>query len=308
MIETHTPARIMDLIKRLEIDAVTLDPFVKCSGAPENDNGPSTLWRASSLGSQSREMLPSPFRITSGKESAEAGNIDSARGARSLIDAARIALTLMPMSTEEANKFGIPEDERCRLIRLDDGKVNLALASRAKWYRLASVDIDNGTADYPQGDNVQAVEQWTPPETWAGLSNALLNRILDVIEEGLPDGERYSGAPSAKTPCGMADRAETRPEKTEAQCREIIKAWLKSRLLMVEEYNSRKERKQVEGLLVSTLPRGPKNSGLPLHFQRMDKGHHDGRARWMQFAACPRHPGARGSRTVDLQRHAQAGV
>ena len=176
-------------------------------------------------------------------------------GARSLIDAARIALTLMPMSTEEANKFGIPEDERCRLIRLDDGKVNLALASRAKWYRLASVNIDNGTVDYPQGDNVQAVEQWTPPETWAGLSNALLNRILDVIEEGLPDGERYSGAPSAKTRAAWPIVQKHAHEKTEAQCREIIKAWLKSRLLMVEEYDSRKERKQVEGLRVDPAKR-----------------------------------------------------
>ena len=255
MIETDAPARIMDLIKRLEIDAVTLDPFVKCSGAPENDNVAvdavaRILARIAEQGNVA-VAVSHHFR----KGAAEAGNIDSARGARSLIDAARIALTLMPMSTEEANKFGIPEDERCRLIRLDDGKVNLALASRAKWYRLASVNIDNGTVDYPQGDNVQAVEQWTPPETWAGLSNALLNRILDDIEEGLPDGERYSGAPSAKTRAAWPIVQKHAPDKTQAQCREIIKAWLKSRLLIVEEYESRKERKQFEGLRVDAAKR-----------------------------------------------------
>lgn len=255
MVETDAPARIMDLIKRLEIDAVTLDPFVKCSGAPENDNVAvdavaRILARIAEQGNVA-VAVSHHFR----KGVAEAGNIDSARGARSLIDAARIALTLMPMSPEEADKFGIAEDERCRMIRLDDGKVNLAPAGRAKWYRLVSVNIDNGTADYPHGDNVQTVEQWTPPDTWAGLSNALLNRILDVIEEGLADGERYSGAPSAKTRAAWLIVQKHAPEKTEAQCRAIIKAWLKSQLLRVEEYDSRKERKRVEGLRVDPTKR-----------------------------------------------------
>jgi RecA-family ATPase len=107
MIETDAPARIMDLIKRLEIDAVTLDPFVKCSGAPENDNVAvdavaRILARIAEQGNVA-VAVSHHFR----KGVVEAGNIDSARGARSLIDAARIALTLMPMSTEEANKAAI---------------------------------------------------------------------------------------------------------------------------------------------------------------------------------------------------------
>ena len=255
MIETDAPARIMELIQRLKIDAVMLDPFVKCSGAPENDNVAvdavaRILARIAEQGNVA-VLVAHHFR----KGAAEAGNIDSARGARSLIDAARIALTLMPMSSDEANKFGVPEDERCRLIRLDDGKVNLALASRTKWYRLASVNIDNGTPDYPQGDNVQAVEQWTPPETWDGLPNAVLNRILDDIEEGLPDGERYSGAASATTRAAWPFVQKHAPEKTEKQCREIIRTWMKTRLLLVEEYQSPKARKQFEGLRVDAAKR-----------------------------------------------------
>ena len=62
------------------------------------------------------------------------------------------------MSPEEAAKLGVLEAERQRLVRLDDGKANLALLASARWYRLASVNIGNGTDDYPVGDNVQAVE------------------------------------------------------------------------------------------------------------------------------------------------------
>jgi hypothetical protein len=39
---------------------------------------------------------------------------------------------------------------------------------------------------------------WRPPETWADLDNRTLNAILDKIDAGSPDGERYSATPSAK--------------------------------------------------------------------------------------------------------------
>ena len=79
------------------------------------------------------------------------------------------------------------------------------------------------------------------------LPNVLLNRILDDIEEGLPDGERYSGAPSAKARAAWPIVQKHAPDKTEPQCREIIRAWLKSRLLIVEEYEFAKGAQAVRG-------------------------------------------------------------
>jgi hypothetical protein len=117
----------------------------------------------------------------------------------------------------------------------------------------------NGTADYPNGDNVQAIERWRPPETWEGLSNALLNRILDDVDAGMEEkGERYSGAPSAKTRAAWKIVHRHAPDKTEAQCREIVKTWIANGLLIVEEYDSPKERKTIEGLCIDHSKRpGP---------------------------------------------------
>lgn len=232
-----------------------VDPFIKCSGAPENDNvAVDFVARILTRLAENHNvavLVSHHFRKAVGAP----GDIDSARGARSLIDAARIAATLSPMSTEEADKFGVPEAGRQRLVRLDDGKANLALLSAARWFRLASVNIGNGTDDYPAGDDVQAVEAWSPPETWAGLSDQLLNRILDDIEQGMPDGERYSGTPNARARAAWPVVQKHAPDKTEAQCREVIKTWLKSELLKVEQYESPGRREKQSGLAVDASKR-----------------------------------------------------
>jgi hypothetical protein len=251
VIDTGAADRIMRVIGRHNIDVVILDPFIKISGAPENDN-PATDAVARILARIAEQrnvavLVLHHFR----KGAAEAGNMDAARGARSLIDAARIACTLLPMNPDEAKAFGVGEEERRRLVRLDDGKVNIALPStKARWYRLASVNLNNGTPEYPNGDNVQATERWRPPETWEGLSDALLNRILDDIEAGMSNRERYTAAPSAKNRAAWQVVKRHARDKTDEQCREIIKTWIKNELLVVEKYTSPNERKPFEGLRV----------------------------------------------------------
>ena len=81
---------------------------------------------------------------------------------------------------------------------MDSAKVNIAPPmSEAKWFRLVGVEIGNASDLYPHGDTVQTVEPWTPPDSFAGLSNVTLNQILTDIEAGTPDGNRYTDAPNA---------------------------------------------------------------------------------------------------------------
>lgn len=256
MVETGAPTRIMEVIKRYSIDVVILDPFIKLSGAPENDNTATDavaciLTRIAEQRSVALLVLHH-FR----KGAAIAGDMDAARGAKALIDASRISYTLLPMSNEDATAMGVSEEERRRIVRLDDGKINTVLADpNARWYRLASVNIGNGTAEYPNGDNVQAIEHWNPPKTWGEMSCDLLNRILDEIEKGMSDGERYSAAPSAKKRAAWSIVQMHAPNKTEPQCREIIKTWLKTGVLLKEDYDSPKEHKKFEGLQVDASKR-----------------------------------------------------
>jgi hypothetical protein len=117
------------------------------------------------------------------------------------------------------------------------------------------VPLGNGTELYPNGDEVQTVEPWTPPDVWAGVSNHLANLILTDIEAGMPDGNRYSDGSN------VTDRAAWRvvtkhvPDKTEKEARQIIKTWVKNGALVRIEYENPATRKPVKGLRVDDTRR-----------------------------------------------------
>jgi hypothetical protein len=97
---------------------------------------------------------------------------------------------------------------------------------------------------------VQAVERWEPPETWEGIDDEIRAAILDDIEAGLPTGQRYSSASKATTRAAWRVVQRRCPGKREAQCREIIRQWIKSGVLIEKEYDDPVERKSRNGLVV----------------------------------------------------------
>ena len=135
-------------------------------------------------------------------------------------------------------------------MRLDKAKANIVRAMKAAWFRLVSVPLDNATADYPDGDEVQALDRWEPPETWAGLRDEGLDAILGTIESGLPDGRRYTSHAKAKDREAWVVVQTHCPDKPEAQCREIIKQWLKAGVLVERAYNDPAAYRPRQGLFV----------------------------------------------------------
>ncbi len=247
---------LRDTIENKKLDVVSLDPFVKTHGLEENSNGAidhvCTLLVSIAIDRNCAVDLPHHTR----KGLASPGDGDRGRGASAMKDAARLVYTLTPMSPEEAEQFGIAEADRRSLIRMDSGKVNIAPPSReARWFRLVGVPLGNSTEAYPNGDEVQTIEPWQPPDTWAGLDHAMLNRVLDQIEAGLPNGSRYSAAGPARERAAWRVVVEHAPEKTEKQVREIIRAWLKSGTLYEDEYTDPERRAVVKGLRVNAAKR-----------------------------------------------------
>lgn len=244
-------------IKTRKIDVVSLDPFIKSHGLGENDNNAidfvCTLLAKIAIGFDMAVDLPHHTKKGIGNG---AGDADRSRGASSMKDAARLVYTLTPMTSEEAEQFGLSETERRSFVRLDSGKVNIAPPSRkATWFRIIGVPLGNGTDLYPNGDDVQTVEPWTPPDTWEALDSPLLNRILDTIERGMENGSRYSTSSGAKERAAWRAVTEHAPDKTEKQAREVIKAWLKSGTLYNEEYEDPVARKTFQGLRVNATKR-----------------------------------------------------
>jgi hypothetical protein len=97
---------------------------------------------------------------------------------------------------------------------------------------------------------VQTVVPWKPPKTWDGVSVVQLNAALTDIDAGLRNGQRYSSASAAGTRAVWPVIKRHCPDRTEAQCREIVKTWVKNGLLYNDTYDDPVARKQRQGLRV----------------------------------------------------------
>ena len=143
------------------IDVAAADPFIATYIGKENQNETQSavtrIWKNDvAKPANAAVLLVTHFR----KGPADPGNADLFRGGRAFIDATRQAFTFTRMTDEEADQYGVDRDLRRQLIRVDDAKVNMAPKGGESWLKLVSVELGNVTAEYPNGDNVHAVEVW----------------------------------------------------------------------------------------------------------------------------------------------------
>jgi AAA domain len=243
-------------IERRQPDLTVLDPYVKLHALEENDNGAMDFVcdLLATLAIEYDIAVDAPHHAKKGQLTP--GDADSGRGASAKRDAGRLVYTLTAMSEQEAKAFGISPEERARYIRLDNAKINLAPPARtAIWFKLVGVRLENGDEEYPNGDEVQTVEPWSPPKTWEGLSSGALNTALTEIDAGMPNGQRYSGASSARKRAAWTVVQKHCPDRTEAQCREIIRTWVSNGVLYEDEYDDPVERKTRKGLRLDATKR-----------------------------------------------------
>jgi hypothetical protein len=174
---------------------------------------------------------------------AVAGDINTARGAGALAGAVRAARTITPMSDKECEMFGLEPQRRLWHVRVDDAKGNMsAPAADAVWYERHSVELS-------QGDWVGVLAPWTPPDAFDGLSVEAARRVLLMIDEGLPDGQRYTAHFRAGSD-RWAGNALTAEGISEAASKVILRTWLLNGVIYSEEYMSPILRKKQMGLFV----------------------------------------------------------
>jgi hypothetical protein len=240
---------LRDKIEQLKPDIVCLDPFVKTHALEENDNGAMDFVcdLLATFADDYNIAVDAPHHTRKGITTP--GDPDMGRGSSSIRDAGRLVYTLTPMDETEAKQFSIEQLDRRSFVRLDSAKVNIARpANTATWFKLVSVNIGNATEAYPNGDEVQTVVPWNPPRVWEGLSSVILHTVLTEIDTGMPNGQRYTDAGG-----GKGDRAAWKvvqkhcADRSEGQCREIIKTWVKNGVLYVVEYDDPVDRKKRKG-------------------------------------------------------------
>lgn len=158
-------ADLITTIHELGIDVVIIDPFVSSHEVSENDNGQiaAVCKRWAQIADETEcaiEFVHHARKMGAGAS----GDVtaDDARGASALLAAVRSARTLNQMSKEDAEKAKVEQPRS--YVRVDDVKANLAPpAEGARWFRLVSVPLNNGT-DEQLGDDVGVVSSWKWPD------------------------------------------------------------------------------------------------------------------------------------------------
>jgi hypothetical protein len=232
-------ALIAELIRR-EVRLLIVDPFVKSHRLEENRNEQvdfaATLWSRVADAAGCAVLLVHHFR-----KGGVAGDADAFRGASALVDAARAAVALRSMDDGEAERFGIPEEERWFYVRADNAKLNLAPRPLdATWLQLRSITL-------PNGDHVQAIARWRPASVFRDLS---MNESADLVEQlGSPrdDGERWSARKQDLGRWG-GELIMAITGCSEEQARAMLAAYFASKALRIVEYPSPKQRKLRKGL------------------------------------------------------------
>jgi hypothetical protein len=255
-IVASTPAmeELRALIAARRPDILFADPLVELHVDDENDNGALraiiAAFRAIAVEYDIAVVLAHHIR----KGAATPGDPDAARGAGAIVGACRVAVTLCPMSVEDAEALGLPTDRptRSRYLRLDDARQSYAGLGNPRWYEKVLYRLDNG-------EMVSAMVPWQPPDPWEAITPAQANRILDDIEAGLEDGRRYSDAAAAGERAAWVVVRQRAPTLSEAQARAVIRTWIRNGLLFVKTYRDPTSRKDRLGLYVDATKRpGPR--------------------------------------------------
>jgi hypothetical protein len=246
---------VVDAALAAGIGLIVVDPFVKSHQLDENANA--QIDAAATAWAEIAEATGAAVLLVHHVRKGATSDVDAMRGAKALTDAARSAALLTPMTAEEARHLSVPERERWRHVRLDDAKANMApRADAAQWFRLESVALGNHTPLYPHGDSVAAIAAWKPPSPFRQLSPVECNRALDKIAAGIGDGAAFSAHRTGRATERWAGSVLVRGfGLDEADATRVIAAWLRSGLLVEEEYRHPTQRKLRMGVRVDDARR-----------------------------------------------------
>lgn len=202
-IATPIVEAVKEQIRSNNIDVMIVDPFVSTHSVSENDNGAidkvAKLWAKIADETNCAIELVHHVRKSEGRDV----TVEDARGAVSLLAAARSARVLNRMTTEQASEAGVPAGERFSYFSVARGKANLApMSGHMEWRRLISVPLGNGQGLTRPQDHAGVVVEWQ----WPGSEDVVETISADQKAHicSLVDTGDYKEAPQAKNWAGYA--------------------------------------------------------------------------------------------------------
>ncbi len=213
---------IIATLKERQIDVLILDPFVSSHAVSENDNRSIDMvakeWARIADICNCSINLVHHVRKTNGTEA----TADSARGASSLIGAARSVVVYNRMTKEEGAEAGIKPEQVTFYFRTQNDKANLSPPEAAEWHRMNSYELANG-------DQVGVACPWEWPDAFAGVTTMKLMEVQRAVADGewrkdVRSGDKWVGNIIAQV-------LAMDPEDDRKRVGNILKQWLKNDVL-----------------------------------------------------------------------------
>jgi RecA-family ATPase len=235
-------------IPEKQIGCVFIDPFVGAHNINENDNMAvnAIVAEIRRVADETKCAIGLVHHIRKGN--GEDASIDSVRGAGSLIGAARAARVVNRMSADDAAKLGIDENEARSIMRVDDGKANLAPPAAAAVYRkMEGVKIDNG-------EWIGVCVPYTLPDAFDGISAKDAKAAQRIVSDAHTNDEPLRESQQSKKWVGVpiADMLgiDITEKKGKAKVSAIIKTWIKTNVLAVERITDPRQAREVAVVVV----------------------------------------------------------
>ena len=216
-----------------KIGLVSVDPWVSATGINENDNVAMNAAvgavRAVCDATDCAVSLVHHIRKGSGTEDAD---VNSIRGAGSLLGAARAARVINRVSQDDALKLGVSETEALGIFRVDDGKANMAPpAAKAVFRRMVGVQL-------PNGEYVGVATEYTMPDLFDGISAKDAMKVQRDVGQSAERGEFLRQNPQAKQWVGhvvakvLGLDVDKKHEKAKVSA--VVKKWIQTDVLRIE--------------------------------------------------------------------------
>ncbi|SKA31150.1 bifunctional DNA primase/polymerase [Consotaella salsifontis] len=240
---------VVQQLAKNRIDVAIIDPFVSTHGVNENDNGAidkvAKLWAQIANDANCAIDIVHHLRKVADREA----TVDDARGAVSLIGAARSVRVLNRMTEDQAKAASLSPDDRFGYFSITYGKANLTpLSHRADWRHIVSVGLGNGRQRHARGnvamlkqDHAPVVTAWQLP-TKADMIKGVPAEQIDLIKARAAGmsltynyqskdwiGHQVADILQIDLPEGRAKSAE------HARIERMIDAWIDDGVLMRED-------------------------------------------------------------------------
>ena len=240
------------------ITTVIVDPFVSVSQVNENSNTSIqvvvAMFRAIARNANCSVTLVHHTRKGNGEDA----NVDSIRGAGSLIGAARTARIINKISVEDAMQLGFPEDQATGMFRVDDAKQNLAAATDKSLYRrIIGVQIANG-------EWIGVCISMKKPDHFDSITTKDAMRVQRVVGKQ-SESDPYRENVQSKQWVGVAIAQELGldidEQAVKTRVKAIVRTWVKTDVLRIDKVQDGRTGREVPAVFVGKWITGDEAGG-----------------------------------------------